>query len=227
MELIKYALSFCHGWSIIIGKSYVECLSALYYLRQRTHGLLKRSVRIHSVMVEYIHIRDAKSFKALVQTRYEILSAAPVAVRAFPHIESGLRADYQLIPVRTQILSEYLSKVLLRTSVHWTIVVCYIKMCYSVVKCGKTHLLHILVVVICSKVVPESKCQRRHHETALAAMSVKSCTLNILISICCCLIISHINTSLKNNILKNIHFPFMSKPGFTQKKPPHLQLHGH
>ena len=149
------------------------------------------------MMIEYIHIWDAKSFKALVKTCYEIFSAAPVAVRAFPHIESGLSADYQLIPVRTQFLSEYLSKVLLCTSVHRAIVVCYIKMCYSVVKCGKAHLLHILVVVICSKVVPESKCQRRHHKTALAAMSVKSCSLNILISILCCLIISHIDTSLK------------------------------
>ena len=148
-------------------------------------------------MIEYIHIWDAKSFKALVKTRYEVLSAAPVAVRAFPHIESGLSADYQLISVRPQILSEYLSKVLLCTSVHWSIVVRYIKMCYSVVKCGKAHLLHILVVVICSKVVPESKCQRWHHETALSAMSVKSCTFNILISILCCLIISHIDTSLK------------------------------
>ena len=93
-------------------------------------------------------------------------------------------------------------------------------MCYSVVKCGKTHLLHILVVVICSKVVPESKCQRWHHETALSAMSVKSCTFNILISILCCLIISHIDTSLKNilSIIPKYPLPDHTKPGSYAKE---------
>ena len=70
------------------------------------------------------------------------------------HIIACLCADDQLISVCRKFLSQDFSKIFLRTSGLWAIVVCKVKMSDPIVKCCKTHLLHILINTGVSEIMP-------------------------------------------------------------------------
>ena len=73
---------------------------------------------------------------------------------AVAHIIACLCADDQLISVCRKFLSQDFSKIFLRTSGLWAIVVCKVKMSDPIVKCCKTHLLHILINTGVSEIMP-------------------------------------------------------------------------
>ena len=143
-----------HCLTIVVGDSNIQCLSASDNLCQSLHSLLQRSLRIHSVMIENIYIIQAKTFQALVKTGDQILTASPVSIRSRPHIIACLCADDQLISVCRKFLSQDFSKIFLRTSRLWAIVVCKVKMCNSIIKCCEAHLLHILINTGISEIMP-------------------------------------------------------------------------
>ena len=154
MQFFQDICGAFHCLTIIVGNSNIQCLSASDDLCQSLHGLLKRSLRIHSVMIEDIYIIQAKTFQALVKTGDQILAASPVSIRSRPHIIACLCADDQLISVCRKFLSQDFSKIFLRTSGLWAIVVCKVKMSDPIVKCCKTHLLHILINTGVSEIMP-------------------------------------------------------------------------
>ena len=88
---------------IVVGNSHIQCLTGSDNAIQCTNGLLQRCIWIRSVMVEDIHIIQSHTFQALIQARQQIFAAAPVAVRAFPHIKSGLCRNDQFITIWHQI----------------------------------------------------------------------------------------------------------------------------
>ena len=154
MQFLQNICGAFHCLTIIVGNSNIQCLSASDDLCQSLHGLLKWSLRIHSVMIEDIYIIQAKTFQALVKTGDQILTASPVSIRSRPHVVTGLCADNQLISVCRKFLSQDFSKICLRTSRLWTIVVCKVKMCNSIVKCCEAHLFHILINTGVPEIMP-------------------------------------------------------------------------
>ena len=154
MQFLQNICGAFHCLTIIVGNSNIQCLSASDDLCQSLHGLLKRSLWIHSVMIEDIYIIQTKAFQALVKTGDQILTASPVSIRSRPHIIACLCADDQLISVCRKFLSQDFSKIFLRTSRLWAIVVCKVKMCNSIIKCCEAHLLHILINTGVSEIMP-------------------------------------------------------------------------
>ena len=154
MQFFQNICSAFHCLTIIVGDSNIQCLSASDNLCKSLHGLLKRSLRIHSVMIEDIYIIQTKAFQALVKTGDQILTASPVSIRSQPHIIACLCADDQLISVCRKFLFQDFPKIFLRTSGLWTIVVCKVKMSNPIVKCRKAHLLHILINTGIPEIMP-------------------------------------------------------------------------
>ncbi len=73
---------------------------------QRTGGFLDRGLGIGAVVVEDIDVVQPHPQQARVQGSKQILARAMVAIRAGPHVVSGLGRDDQLVPVWAKILLE-------------------------------------------------------------------------------------------------------------------------
>ena len=143
--------------SVIIGNACIKCFSAADDLCQCLHGLLKRCLRIHAVMIKNVHILKTHSFQALIQTRQHIFSASPVPIRTIPHQISCLRADDQFISVRSHLFFQNTSKMYLCASRLRPVIVRHIKMGDSMIKCRKTHPFHILKISSVPEIMPQSK----------------------------------------------------------------------
>ena len=83
------------------------------------------------MVIEDVHIIEPQTVQGLVGTGDQILAAAPVAVRAGPHIISGLGADDEFIPIGLEILCQELAGIFLGASVLGAIVVGQIKLADS------------------------------------------------------------------------------------------------
>ena len=139
---------------IVVGNSHIQCLTGSDNAIQCTNGLLQRCIWIRSVMVEDIHIIQSHALQALIQAGYQILFAAPVAIRAGPHIITGLRGNDQFITIPSQSFCKDPSKIFLRTARYRSIIICQIKMCNAMVKCCVAHVLHIIKIPIGAEIVP-------------------------------------------------------------------------
>ena len=92
----------------------------------------------------------------LVQTRHQILAAAPFAVRTVPHAVTRLRRDKQLISVRTEIFIHQPTERLFRTTGRNTVVVRKIKMGDTVVERKTGDSAASLKWTFLSEIVPET-----------------------------------------------------------------------
>ena len=124
-------------------------------------------------VIKDVYIIQSHSLQALIQACQQILSASPVPVRAIPHQISRFCTDHHLVSVSTHFFPEDSAEVFLCASIYRTVIICQIKMCDSVIKCGKAHLFHILIIIYTTEIMPETKCDRRKHQTAFTAMAVK------------------------------------------------------
>ena len=64
------------------------------------------------------------------------------------------------------------AKITLCTAIFRAIIICQVKLCDSMVKCRKTHRLHVLIIIIGSKIMPETKGQYWKQQSALSYSSV-------------------------------------------------------
>src|SRR5450759_3707018 len=87
------------------------------------HRLLERRLRVEPMGVEDVDVLEAQPTETLVEAGKEVLARAPVAVRPWPHVVAGLRADDQLVPVAAQVCGENSTEVLLRRAVWRAMVV--------------------------------------------------------------------------------------------------------
>ena len=118
-------------------------------------------------MIEYIHIVESQPLKRLIDACHQILPAAPVAIRARPHIVPGLRCDHELIPVRHEILVQQMSCIDLRTAILRAVVIRQIELRDTEVEGRPHHLSHILIIPVRSEIVPEAQRHSREHKPAL------------------------------------------------------------
>ena len=105
-------------------------------------------------MVKNIHIFQSHAFQALVKARQKIFTAAPVSVRALPHIIAGLGCDDQFITIRHQFFFQDLAEIPLCTSVGRSVIIGKVKLCDAIVKSCKTQLFHIFIIRSISEIMP-------------------------------------------------------------------------
>ena len=196
----------CNGlFFIVIGNSHIQCLTGPDDAVQCTNSLLQRCIWIRSVMIEYIYIIQSHTLQALIQAGYQILFAAPVAVRSGPHIITGFRRNHQFITIPSQSFCKDPSKILLSTARYRSIIICQIKMCNAMIKCCMAHVLHIVKIAVGAEIMPQSQRNCRKQQSADAAAVV----FHFFISFFICLI--HLNTSVFPCFLyyKFIVLPFL------------------
>ena len=117
--------------------------------------------------------------EGLINGSHQIFPASVIAVRALPHVISGLGGQDQLVAVRMPVAIHVNAEIALRLAVRRAIVVGEIKMRDSVVKrCSKQTLLHAKGRNV-SKVMPQAQRNRREQNTAPAAASVNHGVISI------------------------------------------------
>ena len=104
--------------------------------------------------IEHVHIIQIHSPQTLVQTCHKRLAATPIAIRAGPHVVSGLRGHKQLVTIRAERLLHDLSESLLRAAVRRAIVVCQVKMRDAVVESIMCHGKRIGKRIHVTKIMP-------------------------------------------------------------------------
>ena len=105
-------------------------------------------------MVKNIHIFQTHALQALVKARQKILAAAPVPVRALPHIIACLCCDDQLITIRHQFFFQDLAEIPLRTSIGRSVIIGKVKLCDTIVKSCEAQLLHVFIIRSISEIMP-------------------------------------------------------------------------
>ena len=105
-------------------------------------------------MVKNIHIFQTHALQALVKARQKILAAAPVSIRALPHIIACLSYDDHFITVRHQFLFQDLAEIPLRTSVGRSVIIGKIKLCDTIVKSCEAQLFHVFIIRSISEIMP-------------------------------------------------------------------------
>ena len=105
-------------------------------------------------MVKNIHIFQTHALQALVKACQKILAAAPVSIRAFPHIIACLCCDDQLITVWHQFFFQDLAEIPFRTSIGRSVIIGKVKLCDTIVKSCKAQLLHVFIIRSISEIMP-------------------------------------------------------------------------
>ena len=153
-------------------------------------------------MIKNIHIRQSHTLQALIQTGDQIFSAAKITVRSFPHIIACLGTDDQFIPVGIHFFPQDPSQITLCASRYRSVIIGKIKVGNTMIKGCKTHLLHILVIIIRTKIMPEPQRKGRKLQSTPSTSSIKACIIIFLISCFTCSIFSHCSiSSLVNSIV--------------------------
>ena len=63
-------------------------------------------------------------------------------------------ADHHLVSVSTHFFPEDSAEIFLCATIYRTVIICQIEMCDSVIKCGKAHLFHILIIIYTTEIMP-------------------------------------------------------------------------
>ena len=111
--------------------------------------------------VEQVYIVYLHAFQTLVERCHEILSAAPVAIRAGPHVVACLRRDEELVAIGAEVLVHQSSHGLLCRAVYWAVVVGQVEVRDAMVEGIVGYLTAAFVGVYASEVMPEAEAHLR------------------------------------------------------------------
>ena len=150
----------------------VERLAAAHNLIQRAHRLFNRRFRIGTVVVEDIHIIQIHPPEALIEAGHQVFPAAPVAVRAGPHVVTRFGGDHQLVAVGLPVAQHVYTEVALRLAVGRAVVVRQIEMRDAVVKRRAQNGLLGFKRRDAAEIVPQAQRQRRKQKPAFAAAAI-------------------------------------------------------
>ena len=142
----------------IVGEADVQRLAAVDSLRQRTHGLLKRCLRIHAVVIEQIHVFNTHPFQARIQAGKQIFTRTAAPIRPRLHGVSCLGRNEQLVPIGGKILMKDPAECLLGTSERRAVVVSKVKIRHAKVERPADNIARVVIDVIATEIVPQSKC---------------------------------------------------------------------
>ena len=150
----------------------VEGLALLDRRVERTEALLEGGVGVEAMVVEDVDVVDAHPAKALVQARQEVLAGAEVAVRARPHVPTGLGRDDQLVAVVTEIGVEDPTEVGLGAAVRRPVVVGQVEVGDAQVESAAQDGALALERLVVAEVLPEPERDGRQQQAAASAAAV-------------------------------------------------------
>ena len=183
MQLIQNGCGLFQRWAVIIGQACIQCLAAAHSLGQCAHRLLQRSLGVHAVVVENVHVVQPHAAQALIQAGQQVLAAAPIAVGAVPHRVSRLGGDDQLVAVGHQVVPQNFAKVGLGRARFRAVVVGQVKVGDAVVKGGTAERPHVLVGRSIAKIVPQPQRDGRQQQSTAAAAAVGQDSVTALVSL--------------------------------------------
>ena len=166
---------------VIVGNTDIQCFAAADNLIQRAHGFFNGGIRIGAVMVENIYIVQMHPLQRLVQTGNQIFPAAPVAIRAGPHIISGLGGNDQFVTVGVPVPIHMDAEIALRLTVRRSIVICQIEMGDTQIETGSQNTLLSVEGGNVAEIVPQTQRNRRKQQAALAAAAIGHLTVTVRI----------------------------------------------
>jgi len=102
----------------------VQRLALLHGGGEGAGGFFKRGVGVKAVGVENIHIVDAQALQALVQAGQHVFArTAALAVRAGPHVPTGLAGDNQFVAVLLEVFTQQTTEIDLGAAVRRAVVI--------------------------------------------------------------------------------------------------------
>ena len=119
--------------------------------------------------IEDIDVFEAHPLQALVETRQQVLSRAPDAVRPRPHVVAGLRRDHQLVAAPGQVRAEDAAEVLLGRAVRRPVVVRQVEVGDPEIEGPADDRPLRVHRAIAAEILPEPERDHRQFEAAAAA----------------------------------------------------------
>ena len=182
MKLVEDRSSFFHRRAVVVRQANVKCFARRHGLRERAHRFFERRVRVHAVMIENVDVVKTHAHEALVEARVQIFAAAPVAVRARPHIIACFRRDDELVAVRTEIFAEQPSKILFSAAIGRPVIVREVEIRDAVVERRAHERFHLLVARRVAEVVPKTE---RHARQAQPTPPARGVGHSVIAMLCC------------------------------------------
>ncbi len=152
-----------------VGDTYIERFSRPHDIHERLQRLLDRRVGVKTVGIEQIDIVNLHAPQRLVERRDEVLAAAPLAVRAFPHAVTGFGRDKKLVAEGAEILVHEPSHGLLRRTRRHAVVIGEIEMGDTVVEGITGDGAAALIRGVGTEVMPETQTDLGKQHAAVAA----------------------------------------------------------
>jgi hypothetical protein len=127
------------------------------------------------VRVENIHIVDAQALQALVQARQDVFArTAALAIRAGPHVPTGLAGDDQFVAVMLEVFAQQTPEVDLGAAIGWAVVVGQVEVVDpQVERCAQQGALGVDRGAV-AKVVPQPQGQCRQHQATAADAAIRN-----------------------------------------------------
>ena len=173
--------SLLHAFSVIVGDSRINRLTGLHNLKQGQHSLHQRGIRIHTMVIENIHVIQLHPFQGGVTACEQILSGTAISIGTLPHIIACLSANQKLFPIRAKISLVQNTEISLRLSIGGTVIVGQIKMGNAQVEGLPKNILHLLLRIPFSEVMPKPQRNRRKIQTGFPRLSIFHAIITIFI----------------------------------------------
>jgi len=125
------------------------------------------------MVVKNIHIIQAQSLEALVETCQKVFARTPISVGSRPHSVARLGCDDQLVPVRSQVLSQCSAQCQFGGSRRWPVVVGEIEVGDPEVEGAERERTAVAVVAVGTEIVPVPQGQPRQSEPAASTAGVE------------------------------------------------------
>ena len=123
--------------------------------------------------IEQIHVINLHTFQTLVERGHQILAAAPIAIRAGPHVIAGFRRDEQFVAIGPEVLVHQSSHRLLGRTIDRTIVVSQVEMRDAVVEGIMGNLPASLIWIHAAEIMPKAETHLwQHHTRAPTALKL-------------------------------------------------------
>ena len=149
--------SFARVLRIVVRDARIERTARTHSGIERAHGFFKRRIGIKAVRVEDVDIGQAHAPQALIEAGQHVFAAAPFAVRAVPHVVTGLGRDHDLIAQLGKIMPQHGAEAFLGRSRRRTVIVGEIEMGDAKIEGAAAQRTLHLKRRVAAEIVPESE----------------------------------------------------------------------
>ena len=139
----------------VSGKPHVKRLALAHDVHQSLHRFFQRCLRVVTMGIEHVHVIQAHTYKALVETGHERLAASPVPVGTGPHVVTGLGRHKQFVAIRLEGFLHNESESLFGTAIRRTVIVRQIEMRDAMVESIMRHRQRMRQRIDVTEIMPQ------------------------------------------------------------------------